>query len=421
MNYNLKDKTVIVFDYGLFLDVAIRLSRDFRKVYYFMPYEKSFTIFNNYVIGSGIENVERIDKFFDYVDEADLIYFTDVNDSDLQEYLRRKGKLVYGAGKAVELEVYREKLKEMMKDVKLPMPKYQMIKGLDNLTEFLEDKENLFIKISLFRGNMETFHFKNMKLSRPFLNKLQHTMGFIKDSMEFMVEWPIEDAIEAGTDLICVNGEYSKTGIFGIETKGDAYVSKFTNMSEVPKPVIDVNDKIAPKLKEYGYKGSLSTEVRIQRNVGYFIDITARQPNPPTSCLIDAVDNFSEAVYGAALGEVVELTSKYKYAVQLQIQSSWAEQEPLPIYFPKKYKDRVHIKNLCVSKSKDGEDIYNFMPSDEEMSTVASVVGLGNTMRDAIDECKKVALSLEAYSLDFDLQTLDQAADNFSKLIKMYK
>jgi hypothetical protein len=34
---NLKEKTAIIYDYGLFVEFAKTLSKSFKKIYYFMP------------------------------------------------------------------------------------------------------------------------------------------------------------------------------------------------------------------------------------------------------------------------------------------------------------------------------------------------------------------------------------------------
>lgn len=52
--YNLKNKTVIVYDRGNYVEVAIRLAKEFGRVLYYMPSSSPFATFDSYVIGTGI-------------------------------------------------------------------------------------------------------------------------------------------------------------------------------------------------------------------------------------------------------------------------------------------------------------------------------------------------------------------------------
>ena len=102
---NLKDKTVRIYGYGLFeCFMALRLKRDFRKVELFIPWKASYPTPLKTQIGEGLPGVTKITNFFDGIGDVDLFCFFDVGDGNLQNYLRSKGKRVFGSGKAEELE-----------------------------------------------------------------------------------------------------------------------------------------------------------------------------------------------------------------------------------------------------------------------------------------------------------------------------
>lgn len=423
MQFNLKDKVVCVYDFGLFVDLAVKLAESFGKVYYFTEWQDDFSNWNEYKIATNLPNVERCHNFFDIVHECDLFVFPDVGKGDLQEYLKSIGKLVYGSGHAENIEIFRSRFNKLKRELGLPEIPCTEFNALSDMREFLKDKENVFIKIDTFRGAMETERFLSMKLNEAFLDRLEHTIGFIKDDpcIRFMVEEPISNAIEIGTDLPCVNGHYSDKIFYGIEIKGEAYMGLFSDFYKVPKPVKDVNDKLTPVLEAYGYTGGLSTEVRVTEDekIGYFIDICCRSGNPPTACQMEILENLPEAIYGAAMGIVVQLTSKYKYACQLQIHSSWAEEEPVAIEFPEKYRQWVKLKHWTVKETEYGKVDY-FIPNSKKLSSVAAVVGVGQTMDEANDMCKKIASTLKGKGLEYRKEALDEAKKEIEKMYKLF-
>ena len=99
-----KDKTVLIYDFGLCTEFAVRLARDFGKVYYYANWESAFPKSNMALVGEGLEGVTRILNFDDYIDKADLICFFDTYSADKVDYLRKQGKRVFGAGQAEILE-----------------------------------------------------------------------------------------------------------------------------------------------------------------------------------------------------------------------------------------------------------------------------------------------------------------------------
>src|ERR1700734_2404600 len=114
---NLKEKTAIVHDNGLFIEIAITLSKYFKKVYYYMPWKNGFPKSNQYIVGEGMEGIEVIHNFWDYKDKADIFIFPDIYDGDVQMELLRQNKLVWGSRKGEDMELLRDGMKNYMKSV----------------------------------------------------------------------------------------------------------------------------------------------------------------------------------------------------------------------------------------------------------------------------------------------------------------
>src|SRR5215469_5777407 len=98
-------KTVLIWDASAsYTHVAESVVGEFANVLYFVPWEKGFSVARDYIPGMGLDGVERVADFFDSLDRADLVVFTDVGQPGLQEYLRGHGMPVFGSGRAAVLE-----------------------------------------------------------------------------------------------------------------------------------------------------------------------------------------------------------------------------------------------------------------------------------------------------------------------------
>lgn len=411
----LEDKTIMVVDYGNFFPVAERLARDFGRVLYYIPWQRPFPKYHSYVVGTNVPNVERIYDLWKYYDLVDVFYFCDLFMGDLQEWLRSKGKFVYGAGKGEEMEIYRDRMKSLQRALGLPLNKYEVIRGLDGLREFLQDNDNKYIKTNLMRGHFESFKHDRYELTKPVLDKWEHTLGMYKNYEVFIVEDPIEALAEIGYDGFVADGYFPEKALFGAEKKNCAYIGVVVDYRKLPKPLLDINEKLADTFREYQYRGSYTNEVRLGVDrVGYLIDQTCRQPEPPTCLQLEIFDNYSEIVWEIAQGNVPKIKNKYKFGVQIILKSEWAKTEPLAIYFPSQFKNFVKIQNLTIE-----EGVHYYVPQEgSDGEEVGSVVGLGNTVEAAIDQAESIVKQVEAYGLEYDIDGLKKMQDEIDKFRK---
>lgn len=99
---DLSNKTCVVLDHGMFLELALRLARDFGHVYYVDPlWEESFAKLNHALIGDGFDEIERVKEIWDVIDQVDLAVFPDTFNSAMQEYIAQSGIPVWGGGAAL--------------------------------------------------------------------------------------------------------------------------------------------------------------------------------------------------------------------------------------------------------------------------------------------------------------------------------
>jgi hypothetical protein len=405
------DITVLVFDYGNYVSIAQRLARDCKKVYYCTNWQTGFPKWNSYAIGLNVPGIERVDHWSEVIDECDLIVFPDLYQGAFQEWLVAIGYTVFGTRTGETMEIYRDEFKEMLADVGLPVNPHKIIYGFDALKKHLYKYSDRYVKTSIIRGNGETFHWIDKRLSESRLDELQHSLGAFKEEAVFVVEEPIPDAVEIGYDGFVIDGHYPNRTLCGIEIKDTGYVGGVIDYNQLPGVLRDINKKLKDIFASAGYKCFFSNEIRWTGKKGYFIDSTNRCPQPPGNLQEEIYKDYSRYIWEIANGIVPEVEATVQFGAQLIIKSDWATSEPQAVYFPSKYATRVKIKNLMYK-----DDIPYYIPCDISMCEIGSVVGLGNTMQEAIDDAKKIAATVEGDGISVNGDALDQAQEQFDKL-----
>ncbi len=272
---DVSDKTVMVVDNGLFCEMAVRLARDFGKVYYFCPWVDAFPRMNKAMIGHGLEGIEVVDDIFGpHFDDISVFAFPDVYFGELQVWLESEGRLVWGARMGEEMELERDSMKELMKDIGLPVGPWSKVKGMDALREYLKANPKQYVKVNKWRGLMETFYAKDYKSVEPKLDEVEYNLGEFKKIIDFIVEKDLTDKVEIGVDGYTVDGKFPSKLLAGIEVKDRGYIGVFKDYSDLPKEMTDFDKAISPTLKNYGYRGFYSTEIRVGKDhVPYMIDM----------------------------------------------------------------------------------------------------------------------------------------------------
>lgn len=413
--YNLKNKTICVVDFGNQIAVAQRLAKDFGRVIYCMP-----SVINGYKghkavdIGRNVPNIIRVEEYEGYKNEIDIFCFTDIHLGETQEQLRKEGYPVFGSGRFGNLESDRLGFKEMLKELGLPVNNYDVARGINELEDKLKQVDDKYIKSSL-RLDMETWKHQNYTLSKMELKEMKSDIGVYENQETYIIEEPIEAIGEIGYDGFCINGMFPTETLCGVEIKDAGYCGTFIKYKDLPKQVTESLDKMSPILRAGNYMGAISTEVRVDKNkVGYFTDVTMRFPEPPTSLMLEIYTNFSEIVWEVANGIVPNVQYKYKWGVELILKSESAKSKPIAIQFPEIYKDFIKIKNLVIDD--DGTYYYSF--NDVPMAEVGACIGLGNTLKEAIDMAKKISESIKGFDLKINVDSMEDAQKEIDDLRK---
>jgi hypothetical protein len=304
------------------------------------------------------------------------------------------------------LELDRVKLKESLIAAEMDTADAVVVTGLDNLADYLREHENVFVKLSFFRADMETYHHKEWFRTETWLANLGTILGEYGKIADFLVEEPIdaEDTVEVGFDGYCIDGKIPKNSLWGYEVKDAGYIG--TTVA-VPRRLKKSTQAFAEILASYGYRGPFSNEVKVTPNEDYLIDATLRFPSPPSDveCLI--TENFSEIIWEGANGNLIEPEYAGKFAAQIILKSDWIVEHALPLEVGRK--DRVMLHGHFMIGGKH----YAIVP--EEFAEFGGAVGIGDTLEEAIDEAKDAAESVSAYQLRFDADSFEAALEQASR------
>lgn len=305
-----------VIDKNLFLPIARRLARDAAKVSYWTPVEKSFPTVKDFV-GDGFPDITRVESPWEDFDEVDCWVFPDVGFSHLQAEIKAQGKSVWGAGNGDRLETSRMAFLQALEQTELPIGKHSKIRGITHLKEYLHDKKDIWIKISRFRGDFETMHWRSWEDDESTLDARGLKLGPFREKILFYAFDAIETQIEDGCDTWCIDGKYPSLVVHGVEAKDRAYMGTWQEYSDLPEELRKVSDAFAPILAKFNYRSFFSTEVRItEEGESYFIDPTCRAGSPPSQVMTEMIANYSQVIWGGANGELIEPESAAEFGVQ---------------------------------------------------------------------------------------------------------
>lgn len=382
---------------GLFLPVAHRLSEGFKKVYHWSAYEEGFSSIRKGVIGDGFPNIEWCRDPWDIKGQVDLFVFPDVELSGMQLELESQGYAVWGPRRADTIELNREKFLKILKDVGLDVPQYEVFTGLSALHEHLRDCEDCYIKISRWRGDMETTHWRSWKQDEGFLDYLAVRFGPAKEFIRFLVFDPIDADIELGGDTYCIDGNWPKLMLNGTEWKDKAYLGVVTDTKDMPRQVLEVMAAFAPEFEKERYRCEFSSEIRIQGDKAYFIDPTCRGGLPSTGSQLKLWGNFPEIVWAGAHGVLVEPEPLGMYSAECVLKTKVPPGNWAVVELTEALKPWAMLANCCLI---DGA--YAFPPDDQHGEEIGWLVAIGDTPQATIESMReKVEMLPEGVSAEF--------------------
>lgn len=402
---------------GAYLPIAIALSKHFKKVYYHSVIQSPFPRLSTAKVGSGYKQITTLESFWDHLDSFDVIVFPDIYFTDWGHALRKMGKLVWGGTHAEVLETNRKLFKDELHKAGMPIAPTQYVKGVTALKQMLSKTTDKWIKVSYFRGEMETTHHINYNHTGVLFDELEYNMGPLAEEIEFQVEDPIPSIAELGTDGWTINGEMTNGMIWGLEVKNSCYIGKTTEYKNLPMPIQNVNGQFKGVLKKYKHTGFYSTEIRVgEDGKDYYTDPCMRAGSPPSCSYMELITNWADIIIAGCKGQLVEPVFKAKYVVEVILKSSIPSTKFLPLIFPEEYKDNIKLKASFISNGK-----YYIIPlkyTGFEMEEFGSVVVTGDKLEVIMEQALKIADSIEAPDVRYDKNALQNGLQSLKRVEK---
>lgn len=383
------DLIACVVDHSLFLPIAQKLSETYKQVYYWTPWDDCFPTVKKGLIGDGFDNLERVDSIWKVKKDVDLFVFPDVGFSGLQLELESQGFPVWGSREADSLETNRGKFLREIAELGMPVPKYKTITGLTKLREYLRDRTDKWVKVSKWRGDVETFHWRDWAQDEGTLDFYAYKLGAVKEQFQFYVLDPIDTDIEDGIDTYCINGQLPKTCIHGMERKDQSYLCTVAAMADIPEQVRSVSEQFAPVLAQYNYRSFFSTEVRIAGDQSYFIDPTLRSGSPPSQVMTELYGNLAEIIWQGANGECIEPEPAAEFGAQVLLKAKGDKSAWSVVDIPKELRQWVKCGGAC-----EIDDKLCFPPDERDGCDLGWLVAIGDTIQETIATLKEHAAKL---------------------------
>lgn len=410
------DKIATVVDYGNHVELALRLSREFKKVNYFRWWKDDRPVSTKLAVGDGFPEITRIRHLFDWsvMSETDIFIFPEIYDGDLQLDLERRGKKVWGSRRAERYEYDRPLFLKTLKEVGLPVPEYKIATGMSELKRIMADNDDLWIKVNL-RGDDETWHHINWNMSQRKLESMEYRYGPLKEDIEFTCVWGIDSRQEAAYDGFLVTSpdgkpQFPEIAFQGYEVKSRAHILAAIDYDKLADPIKEVNAAFAPVLAKKFYRSAWGTEIKITDDSFIFLDATCRQPDPPGPILLEQIKNLGEFIWHGSEGELIPLEIEKPFGAQVALFSSWGDGNYQPFEIPEEIRRWVKVYGAC--QTKEGifglpQVICNPAPNGNE--SVAVIIGLGDTVEEAIDAVKENCEGIEAFDTTPAIDALAEA------------
>lgn len=377
----LSSKTVCVVDHALYLPLAIELSKSFGRVlYHNAAWVEAFPTLNKCIIGDGYENVQVVEDYWLHKAEVDLFVFPDLYHAGEQLELESQGKRVWGSRLGDRMEVFRGKFLKELGARRLDVPVFEAIEGLDKLREHLRAREDVYIKISRFRGSLETTHWRDWDHDEGLLDAWAVKFGPAKNHLTFYVFDAIDTTIEVGADTYCIDGQYPDVMLCGFEYKDKGYFGSVRKRSEMPEQLQKVNEAFSDELASVRYRNFISSEVRIVDGKFYFIDPTRRAPCPASGSQWKLYTNLPEIIWHGANGELVEPDLAAGFSAECVITAKGDKTCWSVVDFPAELQDWVMCGGSCQI---DGRICWP--PDESHGEEVGWLVHIGDTPTETIE------------------------------------
>lgn len=412
---DLFSKSVCVVDNGLFQELAFTLTKSFGKVFYNSPWVADYPVSYHTEMGEGFDEYERVQDIWSVIDDVDLFVFPDIYQGGLQEHLASIGKMVWGSRNGDELELYRKEAKNYFKTLGLPQGPYDVVKGMSKLRKYIKDrdKDKLWVKISLTRGDTETFSAEGYDSVKNRLDDMTAKFGPTSEFREFIVEEHLPDTLDLAIDTYCIDGKFPSKSMLGNEQKDEGYIGVVKDWAKMPPDLRDVYEALSPALKGFQFRNFFAVECRTGKSGMYLSDPCCRVGSPIFELELNMIGNLPEILWEGADGKLVEPEYKGKYGYEIILQSDWVNEHPLLVKFEEKYRDQIKFR--YATQFPDGLWI---MPQ-RQGPAFGSIVAYGNSIDECVDQVEEIAGTVKGTQVESFTGSAEKLKKNLEEFSKV--
>lgn len=385
-----KKPIFVVVDQGIGVAHASRLVNEGYTVYYYVPWQKAFPTYKDYLVGEGFGMIKIKDPLEPIMDGScdmsDVCYFfTDIGFGHLAEYLRENDIKVFGAPGNVEvLELDRKRSKEILTSLGIDVTDAVFLRGRSELEKYYDENPGeYYIKLSSFRGDLETTFISDKESLNAYLDKLAGIVGPCIEVIDFALEVPVSDAVEVGCDIWFNGTDYSDLCNTSFEIKANN-IGYFCPWREW-KPFVDMLNKLKPFLQKNNYRGIICFEGMWDGEKIRIHDPCIRHSFPLSSSYPVIFDRWGEFIYDVACGNDLKVpvrTDCYYGVINVYSDAVIGCNLWLPLEIPEELMDRICFRSNVIIDGK-----YYAIPD------AAPIVSVVEDAKDIEELCKKLTES----------------------------
>ena len=380
----------LVLDLGLSTENAVRIARDVGECWYWTNHADPFPEPFQMKIGEGLEGIERVQSYHQYLDKADFIFVPDIMFAEEVEWLKSHDYPVCGGGHSEKLELDRWYGRGVQEKNGLPVQHTERIVGISALRKFTKDHHNFWVKIDAIRGLEESWSYTDEKDCEQTIDNIAAKLGPYKEDIVFICEQKLE-GVEPGLDEIVFDGDILYPTMIGYEGKGVGVIERvYQNEDELPPSALWVHEGFKDEFKKNKTRMFVSFEYMVGKNKKpYVIDPSIRHGFPGVAAIqCELIENYPEVIYGLATGQRINPVTKWKYAAAAAFESGFADKNWTNISFPKELRQWIKLR-MAVKKGKE----YYAVPGLDSLGTV---LGFGNTIDAALKQTEERAMQVQA-------------------------
>ncbi|MEM3609941.1 MAG: phosphoribosylglycinamide synthetase C domain-containing protein [Candidatus Aenigmatarchaeota archaeon] len=354
---NEKKKILFVSSSGLIGDLAWKVKSEGHEVKLFIEDKEEKDVCDGFV--------DKVEKWEDFKDWADLIVFDDVGFGSIAEKLRKEGKLVVGGSIYTDkLEIDRDFGYKEMKDVGINVIPSWIFTDFDEAIKFVkENPDRYVIKPSGIKQEeqKELSFVGTEEDGKDVIQVLElYKLRWSKQIKSFQIQKfisGVEIAIGAffnGEDFIYpINVNFEHKKLFPGNIGPSTWEMGETMYWSQPNTLFNETLlKMKEKLKQSGYVGYIDINTIVNGRGIYPLEWTARFGIPTISIQIEGVlSNWGEFLYSLAKKENFELKTKKGFQVGVVLAVP-----PFPFYDPKTFK-KYSEDALIIFKKPDMDGI----------------------------------------------------------------